>query len=157
MRTSIVSGVVIASLLATVLPGCCSSCKDADDAPAAVDAPDYAGLWTLKSVEGVDAAAVVGSQGRLPDMQIAGDGAVSGFAGVNRMSGRFDATAAARAEPLFGPLVTTKMAGPDHLMALESRLTAALADARTASIEAGELVLLAGDGRELARFTPAPR
>ena len=52
----------------------------------------------------------------------------------------------------FGPLLTTKMAGPPELSELESRFLRALEQVTQWGIEGEELRLFAGN-REVARFT----
>ena len=83
-----------------------------------------------------------------PTLAVA-DGQVSGFAGVNRLAGRL----AGEGELLFGPLATTRMAGPPPAMELETRYLAALQQATGWRIEDGRLLLQVG-GETLATFEP---
>lgn len=146
----------LAALIAAstlVLPACKSTADNTNNT-GGIHAPDYTGTWTLHSIGTDEVAPMLPSGSSAPYLTIATDGAVTGNAGVNRLSSRFDAAAVTRNEPLFAPVATTKMAGPEPLMSLESRFTQALSEARTASIEAGNLVLLDGSGSPLAVLTP---
>lgn len=71
------------------------------------------------------------------------NGHVSGRVGVNRSHGSYTVTGD-RLE--FGPAATTRMAGPPHLMDLESRFHQALQGEHTLRIETrlvlGDLVLV---------------
>ena len=143
---------LVAAGIALAHAGCSSLGTPASD-PHSTPSPKYVGLWSLVSIEGVETAPILGDA-TPPTLEIVSDGQVTGFTGVNRMSSRFDPGASRRSEPLFGPIMSTKMGGPEHLMAVESLLTSALRDTRASSIESRMLVLRAADGRELARFAP---
>jgi heat shock protein HslJ len=77
------------------------------------------GSWRLVRLD--DAPLPAGLEA--PTLIVTGDGAVSGSTGVNRMSGRVTG-----AGPLFGPLATTRRAGPPAAMQLEARYLAALGE-----------------------------
>lgn len=150
------SALLAAMALATpLLPACTGPARRDTREPVAADSPDITGAWTLRTIGPDDAAALVGDDGRLPTLSIEPDGGVTGFAGVNRLSTRLDAAGASAQQPLFSPVITTKMAGPAPLMALESRLVAALSDTRIATVEAGHLTLYDARGHALATFAPA--
>ncbi len=107
---------------------------------------ELTGQWTLSDMEGTMLHGGI----ELPTLEVGEDGSVSGFAGVNRFTGRL-----ASEEPtLFGPLATTRKAGPRAAMELETRFLAHLQQATGWRMESGELVLSGGD-TELARFRPA--
>ena len=59
----------------------------------------------------------------LPQLSFGDDGGLSGTTGVNRLMGRYEVGEAA---VTFGPLATTRMAGPPELMAQEQAVTRAL-------------------------------
>lgn len=84
-----------------------------------------------------------------PTLVVAGD-EVSGFAGVNRYTGRL----ADEGEFLFGPLASTRMAGPPAAMELETRYLSALQQATGWRVEEGQLRVVSGDDL-VAVFEPA--
>lgn len=143
-----------AALAACFLLPACGSSKPTD-AGAAITADAYAGSWTLESLSGEDVQAMLPEGALAPTLELKEDGGASGFAGVNRLSSRFDPGATARGEPIFGPAITTRMAGPAPLMALESRYLDALARARVAAMNGRRLTLLDNAGIPLAVFAPA--
>lgn len=65
---------------------------------------------------------------------------VSGFAGVNRYNGSYETQADGSIE--FGPLATTKMAGPPEAMAAEAAYLKALQEASHYSADKAELTLV---------------
>jgi heat shock protein HslJ len=67
---------------------------------------------------------------------------VSGWSGVNRLTGTF---ALSEDELRFGPLATTRMAGPEDAMRRERELVAALERVTTYDLDGRALTLLAGD------------
>ena len=67
---------------------------------------------------------------------------VSGSGGVNRLTGTF---ALSESELRFGPLATTRMAGPEHTMRLEERFVAALGRVTSYELDGATLTLLAED------------
>ena len=90
-----------------------------------------------------------GAQGT-PYLELAAaDGRASGHAGCNRFSGPYTLSG----DPLsFGALVSTKMACADEPMnAQETAFLGALAETRTWRM-AGDTLVLAGSGGELARL-----
>lgn len=139
-----------------VLPGCCACARDSDTGHGeqAIYAPSLSGAWTLESIGADQVATLLPAGARAPSIEIGTDGAVAGFAGVNRLSSRLRAGVAGDG-PLFGPIITTKMAGPEPLMAIESRFTEALGAAASGSIEARRLVLLDASGHTLATLAPS--
>ncbi len=112
------------------------------ESPAATDTMQ--GAWLLTSfgtqpvAEGVEA----------PSLTIAPDGVVAGFTGVNRLNGRI----ANEGDKLFGPLATTRRAGPPAAMQVESEFLSALATAAAFHRGADSLELHAADGSVLLVF-----
>jgi len=109
-----------------------------------------AGTWMLVELEGID----VGALGRAPELTISADGALNGFAGVNRFSGRAEPEALRAGEFLAGPMAATRMAGEPRAMDAESRFLALLATRLEWRRSAGELTLLQR-GAIQARFRAA--
>ncbi|HJR96117.1 MAG TPA: META domain-containing protein [Gaiellaceae bacterium] len=67
---------------------------------------------------------------------------VSGSGGVNRLTGTF---ALSESELRFGPLATTRMAGPEAAMQREQSFLAALERVTSYELDGTALTLLAGD------------
>ncbi|MBN8643831.1 MAG: META domain-containing protein [Planctomycetes bacterium] len=130
------------SLTLATLAACLASCASSPDMHANPDRPakpdqpelqptaratmnDLAGNWTLATIHSAPAPAFPGD----PDpvgFSIAPDGALSGYTGVNRMSGRLDPAAVPSGGFRVGPIATTRRAGPPERMKLEADFTAAL-------------------------------
>lgn len=156
---ALVAAVVIVPACVT---GCASSSNDQSGAapeqpgqPPSTGSPvaDIAALvgqWTLATLGGQDVGAMLPAGARVPMLDFAGNGQVAGFAGVNRLSTRLDPATLLTDQPLFGPAVTTRMAGPEPLMSLEDRFLEALEQTRAARIDAGTLLLLGPEGQTLA-------
>lgn len=124
------------------LGGCRSASAGADDVPS--------GTWTVVRLEGVDLAPLA----RAPEITLGADGTLSGFAGVNRFSGRVEPEALRAGQLRAGPLAATRMAGPPEAMAVEDRLLALLTSALDWRREGAELTLWA-EGRPLVRLREA--
>ena len=121
----------------------------AGQAPTAGNPPQAGGIdgeWVLTDVGGIPVHGGV----QAPTLRVDGE-SVSGFAGVNRFSGGL----AAEGPFLFGPLATTRMAGPAPAMELETRYLAMLQQATGWRIEESRLVLSA-EGQTIARFSRDP-
>lgn len=79
-------------------------------------------------------------------------GAITGFAGVNR----YQSAPARDLATLFGPLATTRMAGPPAAMELESRFLAALGAATDAYVlEENQVLVLQSEDQPDLRFRRA--
>jgi hypothetical protein len=78
------------------------------------------------------------------------DWRVTGSTGVNQLGGWYETPPG---ELVFGPLVTTRMAGPEAAMRLECDLLALLAGARPYAVADGALTI--GEGAAARRFVPA--
>jgi heat shock protein HslJ len=76
---------------------------------------------------------------------------LTGKASVNRYTGAY--TTAGDGQMTIGPAIaTTKMAGPDELMAEDAAYLAALPSTATYTIEGDELWLRDADGAALAHY-----
>ena len=82
------------------------------------------------------------------------DGLAVGTDGCNRFRGPYEITADGLQ---IGNLAGTMMACPDPLMVQARKYTAALGRARSARIEADQLVLADASGETVARFSAQPR
>ena len=135
-------GICSGLMLALLLPGC-AACPKAGDCGSSADA--IFGGWTLVSVGGDPIDKTLGEGMQPPDMRVSDDGSISGFAGVNRFSGRLDLGLAATGGFSSGPFAVTRMAGPPEAMELESRVLTALQEADRFLATADRLTLTKGD------------
>jgi heat shock protein HslJ len=85
-------------------------------------------------------------------MMGAEDDGVSGSTGVNFLSGTYERDGD---ELKFGPLITTRRAGPPALMQQEVAFNRALEATAGWRIREGALELLDADGNPVARFRPS--
>ncbi|WP_043588640.1 META domain-containing protein [Geminisphaera colitermitum] len=128
--------IAFASVL--LLGGCASNNTTKHD-PAPSSPAGH--VWTLAAIGGE--SVVLPEGGRAPDLHFSPDGlSVSGYTGVNGFSGRSDFNGK---NLKFGPLATTRRAGPEELMQIESRYTSALTNVSGWKIERRQLVLLIGE------------
>ena len=105
-------------------------------------------VWKLTSLNGNPVGA-----NKLPSLTLdAATGKVTGMAGVNRFNGTFKQEGAALT---FSPLITTRMAGPEAEMKIESEFLAALSHVTAWKADGLILILLAGE-TEVARFQGLP-
>jgi heat shock protein HslJ len=74
---------------------------------------------------------------------------VSGSGGVNRLTGTF---VMGEGELRFGPLGSTRMAGPEHAMELEDRFIVALGRVTSFELD-GSVLTLVVDGEPVARLS----
>jgi heat shock protein HslJ len=81
-----------------------------------------AGTWRLIELGTLDLTRLA----RTPELTIGADGALSGFAGVNRFSGSADPEALREGKLCAGPLIATRMGGPPEAMEAETQLLALL-------------------------------
>jgi heat shock protein HslJ len=88
-----------------------------------------AGEWVLSKLQGQDAAAMLPAGARLPSLDFAADGKVSGFGGVNRLASSLDPARLAQGKFSIGNMISTKMAGPPEAMNMENRFTSLLGQA----------------------------
>ena len=104
--------------------------------------------WTLVELDGESVE--VGESGQAPSLVLDLEEArVTGSGGVNRLTGSF---ALSEDELRFGPLATTRMAGPDDAMAREHAFLDALARVTSYELDERTLTLLA-DGDAVVRLS----
>lgn len=92
----------------------------------------------------------------LPQLSFGDDGRLSGSTGVNRLMGRYEVGEGA---VTFGPLATTRMAGPPELMAQEQAVTGVLSGEVAYAVAGDRLTLGAGElslSLERAGIRPVP-
>lgn len=125
----------------SLLGGC-----QADSAPpvASDSLKAVTGNWTLSRLSGRDVAVLIQQGMRAPTLSISPDGGISGHAGVNRLTGSTDPRDLAEGKIDLSKLVTTRMAATPAAMELENAYLAALAKAKTYSINRGQLELKDG-------------
>jgi len=112
------------------------------------------GTWRLVSLNGHDISPRLASLPKPPTITFAADAGLSGFAGVNRFTGRLDRSALADGVFKTSPLAMTRMAGPPDAMQLEGEFATALSKSTAYKLDANTLQLLAG-GSLLAAFERA--
>lgn len=105
--------------------------------------------WILEDLAGKEPV-----DGAPATITFTGDGAVSGSAGRNRFSGRFEVQG--DAINIGEALASTRMAGPEPVMLQEQNFFAALTRARHVTVEDDLLVLSNESYEELARFVAGP-
>lgn len=114
------------------------------------------GNWTLNRLSGRDVAVLLQQGMRPPTLNISPDGGISGNAGVNRLTGSTDPRDLAEGKIDLSKLVTTRMAATPAAMQLENAFLAALAKAKTYSVNRGQLELKDGMAT-VATFTRGGR
>jgi heat shock protein HslJ len=107
--------------------------------------------WTLTSLSSGDAVTSVVS-GTEITAEFTADGTVSGSAGCNRFSGTYAWTGDRLS---FSPLVTTKMACADDVMAQEGVFLDAMGEVASYAIEGAQLTVFDGPGAMLLGFEGA--
>jgi heat shock protein HslJ/phosphoserine phosphatase len=96
------------------------------------------GTWTLIQLEGD----TLPDGAKPPEITFAANGAVSGFTGVNRFTGKFTP----QGETLFGPgMATTRMAGAPTAMKLEAEFLSAMRDVNQFKVKRDRLTFSADD------------
>ncbi|PHS03365.1 MAG: hypothetical protein COA78_17845 [Blastopirellula sp.] len=111
--------------------------KKKADKPAA----KLSGTWVLVKLNG----AKVPEKLKAPELTFGKEDKLSGFAGVNRMFGKWTLTG----KKLFpGPFGTTRMAGPPEAMKVEHDLLQALGKITKHEIK-GKLLILSGEKTKL--------
>lgn len=155
--SAFVRALACAALVAIVpiaLPACKSTVCHLPSEP--INAESLTGDWYIASVYGEKVAPLLQDGGRTPAITINADGTISGFAGVNRVSGSVDAEKLARGKWVASPMTTTRMAGEPGMMALEQKILSALQSADTV-MHTGGSVVLAESGEPVLTLTPANR
>lgn len=99
------------------------------------------GTWRLVSLNGQDIAPRAASLPKPPTIAFAGDAGLSGFAGVNRFTGRLDRSGLADGAFKTSPLAMTRMAGPPDAMQLEGEFATSLSKATAFTLEGDRLEL----------------
>ena len=102
------------------------------------DSAVLAGEWRLTEIAG----AALPEGAPTPTLNVAPDGTVSGNSGVNRFTGKLGSGEG----KLFGPMASTRMAGPPAAMALEDRFLEAMSAVTAFEIVGEQLVLSGPDG-----------
>lgn len=145
MKTNKLIARVLLAIVALSVPACTGTvCK----LPAERTGIDVmTGAWRIVSVRGEEVANALPEGAQEPTLTINDDGSIAGFAGVNRVSGRVDAEKLAQGVWEAGPMVSTKMAGPPELMALEREILLVLESA-DAIMHTGGSVVLTIEGEE---------
>ena len=142
----------VGALLTVLLGGSAvAACSHAPGGASPRAAPLEGTRWILAEVSGHRAA--LGLDGEPVTLQL--DRAVrlaTGYAGVNRFSGTYDLEGASLR---FGPLATTRRAGPPEAESLETAVLAALAAVSGWKISGESLDLLDHTGSRLMRFDAA--
>lgn len=118
----------IAALVAVMLSVCFL-------AAATSAADDMTGDWKLVKIGEKEVLKTV-----VATLSVTAVGKVSGDTGVNRFSGQL-----AKDKTLFGPLATTRRAGPPDAMEVEAGFTKALSEVTRFAIKDKTLTLFAGD------------
>jgi heat shock protein HslJ len=132
-------------------PSSVTAMIESDDQGPTATSDALAGTeWVLRSIDG---QRVVGGDG--PILIVFGhDGRVSGNTGVNQLTASYSLTPD---YVTFGPLATTRRAGPPELMEQEHRVVASLAGMCSYRLEPYALTLEGPLGRvELLSTTPPP-
>ena len=138
------------ALIACFLLGACEAMPQGRRVTPQAPRESPESSWTLVQLAGVNVATLE----RAPELQIDADGALSGFAGVNRFKGRAVPEELRRGELLAGPLAVTKMSGEARAMEAEERFLRLLGTRLAWRRNADELTLLE-DGTVKARFRAA--
>ena len=142
----------VALALALLLPACSQTSHDHAVAPGSTHAASPAPTITGSEWRCTRLGAVTPPADCVPTFMLGADGKASGFAGVNRWFGTCTANGASLA---FGPLVSTRMAGPPARMELEQQYLRVMATVTQWSIADGTLRL--SDGTSVvAEFEPMP-
>ena len=138
--------------LALLLPACSQTSHDHAVAPGSTHAASPAPTITGSEWRCTRLGAVTPPADCVPTFMLGADGKVGGFAGVNRWFGTCTANGASLA---FGPLVSTRMAGPPARMELEQQYLRVMATVTQWTIADGTLRL--SDGTSVvAEFEPMP-
>lgn len=136
----------VASLF--LLAALCASCKS-NAAPQASVSPEGT-YWKLVEVSGKPVLS--GTTERAPDLRFEREThQASGYAGVNNFAGPYELTGDGLK---FGPLATTRRAGPPELMQQEVAVLAALDTCEGWRMTSGYLELLGATDALLLRYAP---
>ncbi|MGA0286751.1 MAG: META domain-containing protein [Phycisphaerales bacterium] len=155
------SSIILLGLVASLLFACGTSPQALDGAATSRGpTPSITGtIWRLERLE-VATAPTMDPAAPRPTVQLEPDGRMRGFAGVNRCSGSVAiGTPGALGEVSlrFGPIASTRMAGPPERMAVEQAFLRMLGEVRGARAASGadggaDTLVMLGDEGALARF-----
>jgi heat shock protein HslJ len=109
------------------------------------------GDWNLSKLGGVDVGSLLPAGAKVPSLNFAQDGKVSGFSGVNRLASSLDLGKLAKGEFSMAPAASTRMAGPPESMKVEDQFLAALGKATGYKLDGNSLSLTDKAG-ELLKF-----
>ena len=152
MRASLLVPALLGGLfVAAAIPAGCASggSLTASSAPTTIQA--MTGHWELTSIEGEGVQSSMPDGAKAPYLDIAADGRVSGFAGVNRVNTAIDTQALRAGDLALNPIATTMMAGPEPLMELESRFISALTNSTGVYVR-GDMLELFDAGTPMLTF-----
>jgi heat shock protein HslJ len=142
-RSALALAFVLVLAFALALASGCASTASVADAPR-LDGT----VWVLSALPGQPLI-----PGHSATLRFEG-GRVSGSDGCNRFNAPYEEKGSALQ---IGPhAASTRMACPPEIMAQADALLGAFEKARSYRVEAGQLSLLAADGRALATFAPQP-
>lgn len=143
MLRLLITALIAAALL---LPACATRPADSESpAPKALSSDQLTGTWIAVSLPGIalpQPSGIDSARNGPPTIEFSQSRA-AGFSGVNRFAGDLTLNATGPGGLRFGPIVSTKMAGPADRMALEAAFLKALADTTAARIEGDDLILTA--------------
>lgn len=141
---------LVLALAVSILPACHTPKAPP---PSATMSEQIAGDWFLASLNGQPVPPPPAKTNRVPSLSITRDGAVSGFAGVNRFAGTTDPRAFNDGKITLDRLAATKMAGPEAANRFESGFLWALASSKSFRVRGQRLELLDDAGTLVAGFT----
>lgn len=107
------------------------------------------GSWVLESIDGFE---LPENLPRRPAVVVTADGSVQGSTGVNRFRGALDNDG----NRLFGPLASTRRAGPPKAMALEAAFLYALNVAIAVEARDNRVILSGAEGQRLTLDRSGP-
>lgn len=152
-RLTLSRSVCISLGCAVLLTGCASRGPTApDDSLPPPTAAQLSGTWIAGELPGIDLAKAFEFSADRPALVIAPDGMLTGYTGVNRLTGKLDRAKLERGEFTAGPIASTRRAGPEAQMQTEAAFLRALADAKRVGVRDGALLLLDGQGKTLVTF-----
>ena len=146
MRSPLIATIVLAAL---ALIGCQSGQPSASSAPTI---QSLVGTWTLTEITGEDVRGSLPDGAQPPSIDIAADGRISGFAGINRINTSINLDALRSGDLKVAPIAMTMMAGPPRLMELERRFVDALTNANQVQLD-GDTLHFNDAGTPMLTFT----
>jgi heat shock protein HslJ len=149
VRRSFLAVILVALLLAAGCSAPQSATTDGPSVPADLTAL-VGSEWTLSSLRAEGKEVAVASEAR-PTFAVDETGRVNGLATLNRYFGQLELRPGGELG-WAGPLGSTMMAGPEHLMDQEVRFLQTLQGVRMASLRGGVLVLQDDIGQNVMEF-----